>query len=77
MYVQFIFIAIYIGNSVGCALIIGYNYGVYNFEALKNMRKKSIKIMLGLGVILMTLAEVCASIISTIYLVVEKKKYNY
>lgn len=30
MYVQFIFVAIYIGYSVGCAPVIGYHYGAGN-----------------------------------------------
>lgn len=73
MYVQFIFIAIYIGYSVGCAPIIGYNYGAYNFDELKNMRKKSIKIMLGLGVILMTLAEVLALPLAKLFVGYDKE----
>ena len=40
MYVQFIFIAIYVGYAIGCAPIIGYNYGAQNDSELKNMLKK-------------------------------------
>ena len=41
MYVQFIFIAIFIGYSVGCAPIVGYHYGAQNSDELKNILKKS------------------------------------
>jgi putative MATE family efflux protein len=34
MYVQFIFIAIFIGYSVGCAPIVGYHYGAQNSDEL-------------------------------------------
>ena len=45
MYIQFVFIAIFIGYSVGSAPIIGYHYGAGNFKELQNMRRKSLKIM--------------------------------
>ena len=41
MYVQFIFIAIFIGYSIGTAPIIGYHYGAGNHSELKNMLKKA------------------------------------
>lgn len=56
MYVQFVFIAIFIGYSIGVAPIIGYNYGAQNFNELKSMRKKSMLIMGVLGVVLATIA---------------------
>lgn len=56
MYVQFVFIAIYIGYSIGVAPIIGYNYGAQNFTELKSMRKKSMIIMGVLGVVLSAVA---------------------
>lgn len=45
MYVQFIFIAIYIGYAIGAAPIISYHYGAGNQEELKNMLKKSVLLM--------------------------------
>lgn len=41
MYVQFIFIAIYIGYSIGAAPIVSYHYGAGNSNELKNMLKKA------------------------------------
>ncbi len=56
MYVQFIFIAIYVGYSIGCAPIVSYHYGAGNTDEMKNMLKKSITLMGVLGVILSALA---------------------
>ncbi len=45
MYVDFIFLAIFIGYSVGTAPLIGYNYGSGNHEELKNLLKRSLWII--------------------------------
>ncbi|MBQ3100140.1 MAG: MATE family efflux transporter [Clostridia bacterium] len=41
-YVGFIFIAVFIGYSVGIAPVIGYNYGADNRSELKNIFRKSL-----------------------------------
>jgi putative MATE family efflux protein len=58
MYVNFIFMAIFLGYSIGSAPIIGYHYGAGNDKELKNLFRKSIALMGGTGVILTLLAEV-------------------
>ncbi|MBO5313130.1 MAG: MATE family efflux transporter [Clostridia bacterium] len=45
MYVNFIFISAFIGYSIGCAPIIGYNYGANNSDELKLILKKSLVII--------------------------------
>lgn len=60
MYVQFIFIAISIGYSIGSAPVISYHYGAGNHAELKNMLRKSTVLMLGSGILLTCLA-VCLS----------------
>lgn len=67
MYVQFVFIAIFVGYSIGCAPIIGYHYGAENRDELKNMLKKSVVLMLGGGVVLTGLAIGSAGILSKIF----------
>ena len=42
MYVNFIFIAIFLGYSIGSAPIISFHYGAKNDNELKNLFKKSI-----------------------------------
>ena len=41
MYVSMIFMAIFIGYSIGTAPLIGYNYGAENRTEMKNLLKKS------------------------------------
>lgn len=60
MYVQFVFIAIEIGYSIGVAPIIAYNYGSENHKELKNIFKISIIAMSLTGIILSCLAQALA-----------------
>lgn len=60
MYVQFVFIALFIGYAIGSAPIIGYHYGATNHSELKNMLKKSIIIMSVSGVVMTLLAQALA-----------------
>lgn len=55
MYVNFIFIAIFIGYSIGTAPIMGYNYGAENHKELKNVFKKSM-ILISLASVVLTCA---------------------
>lgn len=52
MYVQFIFIAIFMGYTIGSAPIIGYNFGSGNYKELQNMFKKSLFLISITGVVL-------------------------
>lgn len=67
MYVEFIFIAIFIGYAIGTAPIIGYNYGAENYGELKNLLKKSALITLLGGVILSAISELLSYPLSYIY----------
>lgn len=58
MYVNFIFMAIFFGYSIGTGPIIAYQYGAGNHEELRNVFKKSIRLVVATGVTLMVLAEV-------------------
>ena len=50
MYVNFIFVAIFLGYSLGSAPIISFHYGVGNHDELKNMRKKSLRLIAVWGI---------------------------
>lgn len=57
MYVNFIFLSVFFGYSIGCAPIIGFNYGANNYNELRNLFRKSlISIFIG-GILLTALAE--------------------
>jgi len=67
MYIQFIFIAIFIGYTIGTAPIVGYHYGAGNFAELKNMLRKSILLMFLAGIIMMFLAQILASPLAHVF----------
>lgn len=67
MYVQFIFVAIFIGYCIGTAPIIGYDYGAQNREELQNIFKKSMIIIAVVGVAMLALAEGLADVISMMF----------
>lgn len=67
MYVNFIFMAIFFGYSIGSAPIIGYHYGAANQNELKNLFCKSITLMGGAGILLTILAEVLTVPLVTIF----------
>lgn len=62
MYVQFIFIAMFVGYAMGGAPIISYHYGAGNTDELRNMFKKSNIIMGIAGSIMTVLAFTLAKI---------------
>lgn len=58
MYVNFIFMAVFFGYSIGSAPVVGYHYGAGNHKELKNLFRKSIILMISTGLILTVLAEI-------------------
>ena len=67
MYVQFIFISIYIGYSIGCAPVVSYHFGAQNRGELKNLLGKSVLLMGGTGVALTALAMALADPLSRLF----------
>ena len=67
MYVQFIFVAIFVGYAIGSAPIVGYHYGAENHAELRNILTKSVKLMSAGGVILTVLAIVLAAPLAQIF----------
>ena len=56
MYVQFIFIAIFVGYSIGCAPVVSFHYGAGNHSELQSLLKKSTRIVGSLSIVLTVLA---------------------
>lgn len=67
MYVNLIFLSIFIGYSTGIAPIVGYNFGAKNREELQSLRKKSFVIILLSSLAMFVLAEVFARPLSGIF----------
>lgn len=76
MYVQFIFAAVYIGYAIGTAPITGYNFGAQNHAELKNIRRKSIKVTLTAGVIMVIIAELLAPVLAGIFVGYDKELFD-
>ena len=54
--INFIYMAVFFGYSMGIAPVISYHYGAANHEELKNLFSKSIKLMIGSGIALTAFA---------------------
>lgn len=67
MYIQFFYIAIFIGYSIGSAPIIGYHYGAGNHPELRNLLRKSILLMGATGFGMLLIAELLARPLSLIF----------
>lgn len=67
MYIQFIFIAIFIGYTIGTTPVISYNYGAGNHGELKNMLKKSLILTSSVGVVMMAAAQIFAVPLSNLF----------
>jgi Na+-driven multidrug efflux pump len=60
MYVQFVFVAIFIGYSMGSAPVISYHFGAENHGELKNLFKKSNTLMFITGAAMVAAAQLLA-----------------
>lgn len=67
MYVNMIFLAIFIGYSTGVAPIVGYHYGAENHSELKGLLKKSYVIIGAFAVVMFGLAELLARPLAGIF----------
>ncbi len=56
MYVNLVFISVFIGYSVGVAPVVGYHYGAGDKAELKSLRKKSLCIILTSSAVMFALA---------------------
>ncbi|NBH72101.1 MATE family efflux transporter [Clostridiaceae bacterium] len=67
MYVNFIFLASYIGFSVGAAPVIGYHYGAGSFAELKSLLKKSLTVVSSFAVFMFASSLVLARPLSLMF----------
>ena len=76
MYVNFIFIAIFLGYAYGSAPIVAFNYGARRTEELQNVLKKSLKLILGTGISLFLIATVFAGVLSGLFVGYDAELYR-
>ena len=67
MYVNFIFIAIFLGYSIGSAPLVSYHYGASNHDELKNLFQKSLRLIGIWGLMLFILAQLIARPLAAIF----------
>ena len=67
MYVSFIFVALFLGYSMGSAPIVSFHYGAGNQEELRGLFRRSLTIILSMSVGLTLLAIVLAKPLAMIF----------
>jgi putative MATE family efflux protein len=67
MYVNLIFLSFFIGYSIGCAPIVGYDYGAQNTDELKNLFRKSLVLTAIAGVVMTAAASFLAAPLSSLF----------
>lgn len=67
MYVGMIFMAIFIGYSVGVAPVVGFHYGAQNRGELKSLLRKSGAIILSASLVMLLCGEIFAEPLSALY----------
>ena len=67
MYVNLVFLSIFIGHSIGCAPIVGYHYGAGNRAELKGLFRKSLVIISVAGIFMLVISELLAVPLATVF----------
>ena len=67
MYVNFIFIAVFLGYSIGVAPVIGYHYGAENHHQLRGVYRKSLVIVGIMALVLTAIAELLSGVLAGIF----------
>lgn len=67
MYVSFIFVAIFLGYSIGSAPVISFHYGAGNHAELKNLFQKSLRLIGCWGLMLAVISQFLAIPLSTLF----------
>ena len=67
MYVNFVFLAVFIGLSIGSAPIVSYHYGAQNHAELKSLREKSLTVIAVFSISMFLLAQLLAVPFSKIF----------
>lgn len=65
MYVNFVFVSIFIGFSIGTAPIISFHYGAGNRVELKNLLRKSVVIVGVVSLVMVALAQLFSDFIAS------------
>ena len=75
MYVNFIFVGVFLGYAFGVAPVVSFHFGAGNEGELKSLRKKSLVLIGSSAVVLTLLAEVLAGVLSGIFVGYDAELY--
>ena len=67
MYVNFIFVSIFLGYSMGSAPVVGYHFGAGDREELQGLLRRSLRLIAAMGAALTALALLLARPLSMIF----------
>lgn len=67
MYVNYAFLAFFLGYAISCGPVVGYQYGAGNKKELKNLLRKSILLNAIAGIVMVILAETLANSLAQIF----------
>ena len=76
MYIQFIFVAIFIGYTIGASPVVGYHYGAENRDELKNIFHKSIRLMIVFGLVMTVAAELLARPLAHLFVGYDRELFD-
>lgn len=67
MYVNFFFVAAFIGYSIGMAPVVGFNHGARNHMELRNVFRKSLRLILVAGAAMTVLGLLLSGVLAKIF----------
>ena len=76
MYVNLVFLAVFIGYAIGTAPVIGYHYGADNHTELKSLLRKSFVIIGAFSICMLALSISLAQPLSTVFVSYDKVLYD-
>ncbi len=76
MYINFVFISAFLGYSMGIAPVISYHYGAKNTDELKNLLRKSTKVLAVCSVAMFGLSELLSKPFSAMFVGFDETLYQ-
>lgn len=76
MYINFVFLSMFIGYSIGTAPVIGFHYGAKNYDELKNLLRKSLIIIGIMSVLMLIISELSAVPLSKMFVGYDSELYK-
>lgn len=76
MYIQFIFVAVFIGYTIGTGPVISYHFGAGNHQELKNLLRKSLLLMISIGCVMTVLAQLLSSPLAQLFVGYDRELFE-